>query len=86
MINKSKVDKIIVEYVRSIQGSIFNFGRDEYIVFSHKGAIDNEENYNKLFKLQKEVKLNGFSLGVGIGIGTTAYQAETNGYKALTSS
>ncbi len=83
MINKSKVDKIIVEYVRSIQGSIFNFGRDEYIVFSHKGAIDNEENYNKLFKLQKEVKLNGFSLGVGIGIGTTAYQAETNGYKAL---
>ena len=83
MIKKSEIDKIIVEYVRSIQGSVFNFGRDEYVIFAHKGAIKDENNYNKLFKLQKNIKLQGFSLGVGIGIGTTAYQAETNGYKAL---
>ncbi|MGL5315169.1 MAG: transcriptional regulator [Peptostreptococcaceae bacterium] len=83
MIKKSELDKIIVEYVRSIQGSLFNFGRDEYIVFAHRGAIDNEENYNKLFNLQKDIKSSGFSLGVGIGIGNTAYQAESNGYNAL---
>lgn len=83
MIKKSEMDKIIVEYVRSIQGSVFNFGRDEYIIFAHKGAVDNTNNYNKLFKLQKEIKNIGFSLGVGIGIGVTAYQAESNGYKAL---
>ena len=83
MIKKSDLDKVIVEYVRSIQGSLFNFGRDEYIIFAHRGAIDDEVNYNKLFTLQKDIKNRGFSLGVGIGIGNTAYQAETNGYKAL---
>lgn len=83
MIKKSEVDKIIVEYVRSIQGSLFNFGRDEYIIFAHKGAVDNENNYNELFKLKKDIKSKGFLLGVGIGIGITAYQAEINGYKAL---
>ncbi|MBO3444415.1 transcriptional regulator [Clostridium sp. CCUG 7971] len=83
MIKKSEMDKFIVEYVRSIQGSLFNFGRDEYIVFAHKGAVKNVDNYNKLFKLQKDIKNIGFSLGVGIGIGVTAYQAEANGYKAL---
>lgn len=83
MIKKSELDKVIVEYVRNIQGSLFNFGRDEYIVFAHRGAIDDEINYNKLFKLQKDIKSRGFSLGIGIGIGNTAYQAESNGYKAL---
>lgn len=83
MIKKSEVDKVIVEYVKSIQGSLFNFGRDEYIIFAHRGAINNEINYNKLFKLQNDIKSRGFSLGVGIGIGVTAYQAEANGYKAL---
>ncbi|MGL4913975.1 MAG: transcriptional regulator [Romboutsia sp.] len=83
MIKKSDLDKVIVEYVRSIQGSLFNFGRDEYIIFAHRGAIDDEINYNKLFKLQKDIETRGFSLGIGIGIGNTAYQAEANGYKAL---
>lgn len=83
MIKKAEMDKTIVEYVRSIQGSLFNFGRDEYVVFAHKGAVDNLKNYRKLKMLQKNVKNIGFSLGVGIGIGVTAYKAESNGYKAL---
>lgn len=83
MIKKSDIDKVIVEYVRGIQGSLFNFGRDEYVIFAHKGAIENDKNYEELLKLQKNVKKIGFYLSVGIGIGTTAYQAEANGYKAL---
>lgn len=83
MIKRCDLDKIIVEYVRDIQGSVFNFGRDEYIIFAHKGAIENDINYNKLFSLKNEIKSIGFSLAVGIGIGNTSYQAETNGYKAL---
>jgi len=84
MIKKSDVDKIIVEYVRGIQGSLFNFGRGEYIIFAHKGAIENNKNYEELLKLQKDTKDRGFCLSVGIGIGATAYKAEANGYKALT--
>ena len=36
-----------------------------------------------MFSLKNKIKSIGFSLAVGIGIGNTSYQAETNGYKAL---
>lgn len=83
MIKRSDMDKFIVDYVRSIQGSIFSFGSNEYIIFAHKGAVYNEYNYGKLSDLKKNVKLIGFSLNIGIGVGITAYQAETNARKAL---
>lgn len=83
MIKKSDMDKYIVNYVRNIQGSLFPFGRNEYIIFAHKGAISTEDNYNKLMKLSKDVKNIGFSLNVGLGVGTTSYQAETNARKSL---
>ena len=86
MIKKSDMDKYIVKYARSIQGSLFPFGRNEYIIFAHKGAIQNTDNYNKLMKLSKNIKDIGFLLSVGMGIGTTSYQADTNARKALTKS
>ncbi|MEG1312051.1 MAG: transcriptional regulator [Romboutsia sp.] len=86
MIKKSDMDKHIVNYARSIQGSLFPFGRNEYIIFSHKGAIQNDDNYSKLMKLSKDIKNIGFSLNVGMGIGTTSYEADTNARKALTKS
>ena len=83
MIKKSDMDKFIINYVRSIQGSLFPFGRNEYIIFANKGAICDNENYNKLLELSKDIKNTGFSLNIGLGIGTTSYQAETNARKAL---
>ena len=83
MIKKSDMDKFIINYVRSIQGSLFPFGRNEYIVFANKGAIYDKENYNKLLELSKDIKNIGFYLNIGLGIGTTSYQAETNARKAL---
>lgn len=83
MIRKSDVDRFIIEYVRSIDGALFPFGRGEYIIFSNKGSIDKASNYSKLFKLQKDIKGIGFSLCIGIGFGQTAFNAETNARKAL---
>lgn len=83
MLKTTEVYKFIVDYVKGIQGSIFSFGRAEYVVFAHKGAVDNETNFNNLFELEKNIKSLGFSLNVGIGIGTTAYEAEANAYKTL---
>lgn len=83
MIKKSDMDKYIVDYVRNIQGSLFPYGRNEYIIFANKGSVENENNYNSLVKLGKEINNIGFSLNIGIGIGTTSYQAETNARKAL---
>lgn len=83
MIKKADMDKFIVNYVRSMQGSLFPLGRNEYIIFSNKGAIYNEDNYKKLMKLSKDIKNIGFTLSIGMGVGTTSYQAETNARKAL---
>ncbi|MDK2562386.1 transcriptional regulator [Romboutsia sedimentorum] len=83
MIKKSDINKVIVEYVRSIDGALFPFGRNKFIVFINKGAINNEENYNKLHNLKKHIKSIGFTLNIGIGLGKTAYEAESNAHKAL---
>ncbi len=83
MIRKSEIDRFVIEYVRSINGALFPFGRREYIIFSNKGSINKESNYAKLSKLQKDIKSIGFSLSVGIGFGVTAFKAETNAHKAL---
>ncbi|MDU1412808.1 MAG: transcriptional regulator [Clostridium sp.] len=83
MIKQSECYKTIVEYVRNIQGSLFTFGRNEYVIFAHKGAIDNNLNYSQLIELHKNIKNLGLTIKVGIGIGVTAYQAEANAYKCL---
>lgn len=38
MIKKTEIEKYIIEYVREVQGSLFPFGHNEYIVFTNKGA------------------------------------------------
>lgn len=83
MIKMADIDKKITEYVRELQGSIFKFGRDEYVIIAHKGALENMDNYNMIVDLKDYVKSLGFELCTGIGSGFTAYQAETNAYKAV---
>lgn len=83
MIKKTKVEKYLIEYIKTVQGAMFPFGRDEYIVFSNSGVVKIEQNYNNLFELQKQIKKNGFNLFVGVGIGITAYKAELNARKAM---
>jgi DNA-binding transcriptional regulator YiaG len=82
MIKMAEIDKKVIEYVKELQGAIFKFGRDEYVVFAHKGAAENIDNYNMLWDLKNSIKSMGFVLCTGIGIGFTAYQAETNAYKS----
>ncbi|EPZ55626.1 putative transcriptional regulator [[Clostridium] sordellii ATCC 9714] len=83
MIKKTDIDRYIVEYVRSINGAVFPFGRNEYIIFSNKGSVNKSKNYKKLIKLQKEIKSLGFNLNIGIGFGANAFKAEINASKAL---
>lgn len=83
MLKRTEVEKYIVEYVRGVQGSLFSFGRNEFVIFANKGMISQDLNYSRLSLLKKEIKNIGFTLSVGIGIGLTSYQAETNARKAL---
>ncbi|MDR1017759.1 MAG: hypothetical protein LBM02_03555, partial [Lachnospiraceae bacterium] len=83
MLNKTHIEAEIVQYVKSIQGAIFQFGRDEYVLFSNVGAVKREANIEYLKSLQDNIVSHGYYLQIGIGMGATAYKAETNARKAL---
>lgn len=83
MLKKVDIEKEIIKYVQSIQGSVFSFSEKEYIIFSNAGIIKNERNYGSIEALQKLVSKQGIQLFIGIGMGTTVYEAETNARKAL---
>lgn len=83
MMNKTEIEKEILDYVRLIRGAMFSYGRREYIIFSNAGTVKEKKNQDKLLKLQEEVKKMGINLNVGIGTGITANRAEMNARSAL---
>lgn len=81
MMKKNELDRVIVQYAKGIQGSVFSYGRNEYIIFTNAGVVT--ENQGKLLKMQKNVEKIGVKLNIGIGKGITAYKADMNARKAL---
>lgn len=83
MLEKTEVEKNILQYVKSVQGAVFEFGRKEYVIFASAGLLGEKKHQNRLLRLQQEVRENGLSLSAGIGMGMTAYRAEMNARGAL---
>ena len=83
MLKKADIEKQIIQYVKSVQGAMFAYGMQEYIVFCNAGVVGNKYQENKILALQQEVAKTGIVLNVGIGTGVTAYKAEMNARKAL---
>lgn len=83
MLKKADTEKEIVRYVEGVQGVMFSTGEKEYIVFGNAGVIKDVQNQNNLVKLQEKISTSGVSFDAGIGMGVTAYQAESNARKAL---
>ncbi len=75
-----KFQESLIPYLKTIQGSIFNNGWNEFILFSTKGAIDSTIAKNEFHKILKKEKYKIFS---GIGLGVTAAEAELNASQAL---
>ena len=84
--NKGFFEIDLLEYVKKIQGSLFNFGRDEYIIFSTRGAIKNRENMIDFLEILKIKTKSNFTIFTGIGYGSTSYIAEMSARKALNNS
>ncbi len=76
----------LLEYVQEIQGFLFNFGIDEYIIFSTRGAIKERENMMNFLEIIKVETRYNFSIFSGIGYGSTYYIAEISARKVLNSS
>lgn len=70
----------LVPYLKLIAGAVFNYGRNEYIVFSTKGLIKKAEAQITFFNLVKSSRVKVYS---GIGMGSTAVLAELNANRAM---
>lgn len=80
---KNQLETALISYTQEHFGSIFPFGRDEYLIFTTRGAVDIER---KTFKILQLIKLQTsleIELASGIGFGDTVHEAEVNARIAL---
>jgi len=69
--------------VRAIQGSLFNFGTEEHVIFSTRGLIESEPHREHFKRLLSWGRERNIIFSSGIGIGSTAFEAEKSARKAL---
>jgi len=80
---KNKLESTLIKYTRDNLGSLFPSGKDEYLIFTNRGSI--EQTYNFFdFKNEwdREDTLNTI-LSSGIGYGDNVHEAELNSRVAL---
>lgn len=76
----------LLDYVRTIQGSLFNIGKREYVLFSTRGVIESPAHLEIFTRLLQWGRDNNIRVSSGIGIGSTAFEAEKAAQKALSHS
>ncbi len=81
--DKIKFEKQLLSYSREVDGNIQIIGDDEYLILSNKGLLNAEENIRTIISIIKNKNYKGFSIGVGIGEGSTIFQSEKNARFAL---
>ena len=75
MLEKTEVEKEIIQYVKSVQGAVFEFGRKEYVIFANAGLLGEKKHQSGILKLQQDIRKKGICMNAGIGMGITAYRA-----------
>ncbi|WP_432402926.1 hypothetical protein [Wukongibacter sp. M2B1] len=83
MMIKNKLESTFIQYTRDNFGALFPLGRDEYLIFTNRGSIENIYN---ILDFQSNTYMVGDSkviLSSGIGFGDTIYEAEINARIAL---
>ncbi|SKC45608.1 hypothetical protein [Maledivibacter halophilus] len=86
MMIKNKLESKLIKYTRDNFGSLFPLGRDEYLIFTNRGSIENIYN---IFNFHSEIYIEEDSkiiLSSGIGFGNTVYESEINARIALSHS
>jgi len=78
---QNKLQKEIISYVREVQGALYTYGGDEYIISGTRGSF--KDSITSFMKLLSNVKVE---ISSGIGYGSTAYEADVNARNALLAS
>ncbi len=80
-IQKVKLEllNLLLDFARTIQGSVFTFGGDDYIIFSTRGAIvSGTEDYQNMAIMEEVRRKLDMTISCGIGFGKTVYGSELN--------
>lgn len=80
MLLRNQLEAALIRYTQKNFGAIFPFGRDEFLIFTNRGAI---QDIHEIFADQFENSSGGVLLSSGIGLGHTVYDAERNARHAL---
>ena len=72
----------LLDYARDLQASLFHMGR-EYVIYSTRGSVESRENLDRFRALLDWGRAEHIRIASGIGIGSTAFEAEKSGRKAL---
>src|SRR5699024_4710226 len=74
----------LLYYSKKINGSLKEIGPGRYAIFSTRGMMKNvTKDFTEKFSFKSAKSLNLDVIISGIGLGKTAYEAETNSLKAL---
>ena len=80
---RNTLEKVLIPYTRENLGSLFPMGRDEYMIFSNRGAIERVKSYLSFMEMVFEEHSDKTLLSTGVGFGYTVYDAEKNARTAL---
>lgn len=83
LIKKNTVERQLIEYVREVQGSIFQLGTDKYIIFSTRRTLEDKSVLSYFQKMIENFDSQGITIYSGIGFGNTGWNAEYNAKNAL---
>lgn len=81
--SKIEIEKKLLEYSKEVEGNIQVHEGKEYMIISTIDILKNKENLLKIIELQSKLSKRGKKIFIGIGEGSTIFQAEKNARVAL---
>lgn len=79
-----KVQQMLLDYTKHLDGHLINTGGDEYSFITTRGIFERETRGYKFIPLIKESKSElGITLSIGVGFGSTAAEAGSHARLAL---
>lgn len=83
---RNTFEKMLIDYLPVIQGTVTQNRGDQYIIISTRGAIENPIGEVAFLQILHETELHNIRLHAGVGFGHTAFDADYNARIALNKS
>ncbi len=80
------VENKLIDYIATIQGTMFRSGDTQFTIVSTRGAIENDAAEEYFLNILSDMQRESIGLYTGVGFGSTAYDADFNARIALSKS